>query len=67
MDKNHINSSESASLDNEEKTEEECTFNEVIRLPLAYQEKRHHEEILGSKSVTQTWRLKERVTLLYFK
>ena len=62
MDKNKILSGERASSEvTEQKTEEEHALNEVIKLPLAYQEKRHHEEILGSNSVTQTWRLKERV------
>ena len=30
-------------------------------MALAFNEKRHTENIEGSKSVTQTWRMKERV------
>ena len=32
-----------------------------IMMPLAFHDKRHMESIEGSKTVTQTWRMKERV------
>ena len=34
---------------------------EECRLPLAFTEKRHTEKIEGTTTVTQTWRMKERV------
>ena len=32
-------------------------------LPIAYNELRHREKIEGSKKVTQSWRMKERVCI----
>ena len=34
---------------------------EESRYPLAFTEKRHTEKIEGSTTLTQTWRMKERV------
>ena len=35
------------------------------QMPLFFNEKRHNEDIIGSKTVAQTWRMKERVGSLY--
>lgn len=48
-----ITMGEEVTEDNENDTEN--------TLPLAFTSKRHIEKIEGSKSVTQTWRMKERV------
>lgn len=36
---------------------------EECQLPLSFTKKRHVEKIEGTKTVTQTWRMKERVSL----
>ncbi len=49
-----------------EADEEEYNISESdlssFKMTLAFTEKRHMEEIEGSKSMTQTWRMKERVS-----
>ena len=35
------------------------------QLPLAFKEKRHEEKIEGCQTLTQAWRMKERVRLDY--
>ena len=32
-----------------------------LQVPLAFVKKRHHEKIEGTKTLTQSWRMKERV------
>ena len=36
------------------------------QMPLAFSKDRHHEKIEGSKIMTQTWRMKERVCAFIF-
>ena len=37
------------------------------QLPIAFNEPRHKEIIEGSHCLTQTWRMKERVSVYFFK
>lgn len=43
--------------------EEEADMNDW-KLPLAFMKKRHLEKIEGSKALAQSWRMKDRVSLL---
>lgn len=48
------------------KDEEEDTTDNYNdwQMPLAFSKKRHTESIEGGNTITQTWRMKERVSLL---
>ena len=35
---------------------------ELLKMPLAFQEQRHWEKIASGKTVSSTWRMKERVS-----